>query len=298
MYPNHNTESAVSVQSSADCFPIGKEVKRVFKRILILLILPAILTAAVLPASAAAGLTLSIGDVTADLAAGDEIRVSVTATQNAGYVSATAVLRWDNTALELCAVEFSDLAPDQGTPTAQNSGAFTLRFGRSARRENFTDTGLFFTAVFRIAENAAPGDYAVDLADIVALDTDLNYVSADVVPGTVTLIGEPSPTDATAVPEPDVPPSAVPSAVPAGSEESSEIPTDPAPEAVTVVPTAAPSESAGHTEAQGRESVTAAPAAANAEANETAAPWIAVAAAAVLCAVAAGIILRRKRKKK
>ena len=239
------------------------------------------------------GMTLRVADAEAPAVSGDEIRVPVAAAANPGYVSASLTVRWDSGALELCAVEFTDLAPDQGTPPAENSGAFTLRVGRSARHENFSGNGLFFTLVFRVSDTAAPGDYTVGLMNTVVLDTDLSYVTVNAIPGTVRLTAADTPTDTQ--------PATAPGA-PTAPDESS------APQAPTEAAAAQPASDVYPTEEESGPAVVVTASAQTANTDPIIAPeetddgeggstvpWLTITAvAATLCAAVVVFIRRRK----
>lgn len=168
-----------------------------YKRIVILL---SVLLCAVIPSLSAAaqgGMELRVEDVRAALGSDEPIRVPVYADRNSGYVSALLTVEWDPAALELSAVEYTDLAPDQGNTTPANTGSCTLRVGSSARRGDFTGTGVFLTLVFRAADGAQAGAYPVSLSQFSVLDTQLNYVAVSAAAGKVTLFtdGEPLPSE-------------------------------------------------------------------------------------------------------
>lgn len=247
------------------------------------------LAAALLPCAAAGGMRLEVGDVQAEPSAGTEIRVPVTAQENAGYVSASLTVRWDSAALELTAVEYTDLAPDQGSPPPVNSGAYTVRIGRSAQRENFTGSGLFFTLVFRAAAGAGEGEYPVMLTDIVAVDTDLRYVDVLTAAGTVTLTGDPAPT-ASEGPQSSSPPTqAQPSAMTPSEEEA--VPTE-IQQAEITAPSAAPQPSQPSAEP------TAAPASTPPAQEGGGFPWLPVLiGCAVLCGACAAFAVRNAKRR-
>lgn len=269
-----------------------------FRRAVTLMITLMLVVSMTLSASAEAnGLTLEVGSVTTARNPGEEIRVPVAATVNTGYISTTATLRWDNTALVLIGIEFTDLAPDQGTPPADNNGFFTLRIGRSARRENFTGTGLFFTAVFRISNSAAPGDYEVAMTNIVALDTDLRYLAVSTIPGTARLL------ENAAVQEPDETSASVaaptgeqvtePSERPAADDDVSGTVSDSVALMPTDVPVVTVPETAVPTDAKQDASSIVSPD--DGDDGGSTIPWLTITVAAVvLCATVAVIFRRRK----
>lgn len=242
--------------------------------------------------AARGGLTLCAADASAELSTGTQISIPVAATANSGYISAAVTVTWDPDALALTQVGFSDLAPDDGTPAPVNSGSFTLRVGRSARRENYTGTGVFVTLVFTVTENARAGAYAIGLEDRGVLDTDLNYVPLTVIPGTVTLFDPSAPT--ASQPREETPHATQSDAAAGVREEASEIGEE-ASEAPSA-PAGPSAEAASGAPAASADAQTSAPADTAGDRGDPT-PWPWIAAAVLITAGAAGAILTLRRKK-
>ena len=162
----------------------------------------ALLTAAAMllnftPASvfATADLSLSADIVSAELKAGETVKLPVRADVNAGYAAGSVDLSWDNTALKLKSVAYSDLAPDNGSAAITDNGSYRVSFGDYNAAANTTGTGVFFTLEFEIASTAAAGDYAILLDHAKILDKDVKPVAASLQSGLITLTGD-APADA------------------------------------------------------------------------------------------------------
>ena len=166
---------------------------RMKKRIVsVLLSLMLILTLVPLIASAAGAISFTVGNVTQELSAGDEVTVPINVTSNPGYILGGVTLGWDSEALELKNVIYNaELAPKGQSGPITNSGTYIIDFGSDAAMEDFTGTGTFFTLTFEITDRATAGDYAITLNDSPGGFTNnaLTTVSATYTPGTVTLTG-------------------------------------------------------------------------------------------------------------
>ena len=142
------------------------------------------------PVMAAGSLTLDVGNVTAELKAGETVEVPITATANSGYVAGVLDVSWDKTALELTDVEYSQTLAPKGNsapiPT-NNPGKYTIDFGNNVATENYTGTGEFFKLVFKITDTAAAGDHAISLSGFQIYDFDVNELTVTSNPGKVTL---------------------------------------------------------------------------------------------------------------
>ena len=117
-------------------------------------------------------MTIKVESVNAAPDAGTVVKVPVYITENTGYISALFNVEWDSDALELTEVEYTELGPDQSSAPIVNSGKYTMRLGDSLRLDSFKDTGVFFTLVFKVTENAAEGSYKVAVTDPDILDAD------------------------------------------------------------------------------------------------------------------------------
>ncbi|WP_028520063.1 cohesin domain-containing protein, partial [Ruminococcus flavefaciens] len=76
-------------------------------------------------------LLLEIGSVNAPVKGDGEIRVPVTAKQNPGFVSGTADLKWNADALTLKKIEYTSLAPDNGSADVIGGGSYRIAFGNN-----------------------------------------------------------------------------------------------------------------------------------------------------------------------
>ena len=164
--------------------------KRAFAAILCLLMLVGLLPTTAL---AADSLDFEVGNVTAPLVPGKEIQVPIVATANIGYGSGIMDYHWDNTALELINVTYSDtLAPPNGPAPLASTGTQRLAFGDYLKPDNYTGTGTFFTLTFKILDTAEIGDYAITLSDPDIIDAvTLENIPVNMTPGTVTLTEAP-----------------------------------------------------------------------------------------------------------
>lgn len=141
-------------------------------------------------AFAAGTLELEVSSVTAANIAGEEVAVTVSAVSNSGYGAGAIGVTWDGSVLELKGVEYTEIAPDNGSEpitTPLNSGLYRIAFGDSQATEDFTGTGAFFTLVFQVAENATDGVYTITLDDPDVNDQTNDPVTVTAQPGTVTL---------------------------------------------------------------------------------------------------------------
>ena len=140
----------------------------------------------------AKAMTLEVGNVTAELKAGETVEVPITATANSGYVAGVLDVSWDKTALELTDVTYSPTLAPKGNsapiPT-NNPGKYTIDFGNNVATENYTGTGEFFKLVFKITDTAAAGDHAISLSGFQIYDFDINELTVTSNPGKVTLNG-------------------------------------------------------------------------------------------------------------
>jgi|GEM_PF-4123368 len=144
--------------------------------------------------AATTSIDFEVGNVTAPLVPGNEIAVPIVATANVGYGAGIMDFHWDNTALELTNVAYSDtLAPPNGPAPLANTGTQRLSFGDYLKPDNYTGTGTFFTLTFKILDTATAGDYTISLSNPDIIDAvTLANVAVTMKPGTVTLTGGPT----------------------------------------------------------------------------------------------------------
>ena len=141
-------------------------------------------------AFAANGIVLKAGHVKAECKAGTEISVPVDAAMNAGYGAGTVDITWDQTALKLKSVKYTDLAPDNNSAAPSDKGTYRACFGSYLAKENYQATGNFFTLTFTVTATAKPGDYAIIMDHAAVFDTEIQPVAASVKAGSVSLTGE------------------------------------------------------------------------------------------------------------
>lgn len=128
------------------------------------------------PAFAASALALTAESIEADLKAGTEISVPVRAANNPGYAAGTVDIKWDNTVLELSSVDYSELAPENSAAAVSSTGKYRVSFGSYLTKENYSETGTFFTLNFTVTDSAKAGDYAIELSNASIYDVELNAV--------------------------------------------------------------------------------------------------------------------------
>ena len=82
----------------------------------------------------------------------------------------------------------SELAPqNQAAPISEGISRYRLAFGSYTAKENFAETGVFFTLEFEIAETAEAGSCQIVLRDPSAFDKDVQKLTVSVADGSVTL---------------------------------------------------------------------------------------------------------------
>ena len=194
---------------------------------IIAIILTVVLLAAILPFAVTAAepyeMTFEVGNVTAEAVEGTDVAVPINLTQNSGYISGAMWVEWDKTVLTLDSIGFTDLGPNDGSPTLtdeiKTGGIVKFRLGNSAADEetgkNFEGTGLFMTLNFKVNAGAAAGEYDVKItnADFLDFDPEAPDITSTVVDGKVTLTAggdTPDPTEPETEPvtEPDPEPQA------------------------------------------------------------------------------------------
>ncbi|MBR2590341.1 MAG: leucine-rich repeat protein [Clostridia bacterium] len=132
-------------------------------------------------------LLLEARSLNTELTAGETVKLTVAATVNEGYAYGSARITWDNEALELTAVEYTALAPNNRSSAINNSGAYTVRFGNNLATTDFTGTGVFFTLVFKITELAHANTYNIDISKLSVANARDNELRAYALSGTITL---------------------------------------------------------------------------------------------------------------
>ena len=177
------------------------------KKIIVSLLLVVMLAAVVLAPCASAAvraMTLEVSSATAEIGVDSTVRLPINATSSTGYCSGILKIKWDNSALQLIKMEFTSLAPSQGSAEVSgNSGEYTMRVGNSLSRTDFMGTGEFVTPVFKILPSAKAGSYKVEITHTDFLTTDLYDIEMTVKSGTVTLTGEGGASGDPAVDDPD-----------------------------------------------------------------------------------------------
>ena len=196
--------------------------------------------------------TLAAQNVTADLKAGDLVKVPVNIVNNPedGYEYGYVTVDWNKDALELTSIEYNDaLAPAQGSAAPiNNSGTYKVSFGDQTHLETFKGDGEAFKFVFKVTDAAALTKYDVILSEPEVYDFDINEIVADTVNGSVTFVEPTEPTteavEPTTAPEE---PTTAPEEPTTAPEEPTTAPEEPttAPEEPTTAPeepTTAPEE--------------------------------------------------------
>ena len=106
-------------------------------------------------------LILEGGSATAD-GIGSTVDVPVRATYNAGYRRGSVMVSWNENALELTNVKYTNAAPKNGSAAISNTGVYTVKFGGSL---TYSETGTFFTLTFKVKSGASDGTYAIGLGN-------------------------------------------------------------------------------------------------------------------------------------
>ncbi len=144
------------------------------------------------PVACKAGVITLTGDVPANTllleagsgegTPGGELRIPVSASQNPGFAAGTVDVLWDSDALMLTAVEYSSLAPDDGSAEIVSDGNYRIKFGNHLAKADVTDSGEMFTLVFTASASAA-GDYDIVLGNATVYNAALQEVPASVKAG-------------------------------------------------------------------------------------------------------------------
>ena len=133
-------------------------------------------------------LNIAASDVTADLVAGDTVKVPVDFSDNSGYGYGFLRVGWDKDALELTDVEYTALAPkkDDHAPI-ENTGSQKLTWGSDITLDPYTGNGLAFNLVFKITSSATAGDYAISFSEYEVYDVNIDPITGTATGATVTL---------------------------------------------------------------------------------------------------------------
>ena len=111
---------------------------------------------------------------------GSTVKVPVYFTENTGYSFGSLIAKWDNTALILTGIEYTELAPEpQHNIPIENNGSFHVLFGKENATENITGTGTAFTLVFKVADAEKAKASEVSFSDLELLTHDLQEVKAE-----------------------------------------------------------------------------------------------------------------------
>jgi len=140
--------------------------------------------------AAGGNLQIKCDDVTVDLANTDTFEVNVRSTGNPSYVTGTVDVTFDDNTFDLAYIRFNPkLAPnnatylseddvdlsklsdaqlaalgsDEGTPVVTTAGKFCVDFGDDLKDANYTEAGVLFTLVFKVADKNATGEFPIGL---------------------------------------------------------------------------------------------------------------------------------------
>lgn len=163
------------------------------KKQIIAIALVALLVISIVPmaVSAAGTLNISAGTVEADLIEGDTVSVPVSFSDNSGYGYGFINVGWNNEALELTNIEYTDVAPKKDDAAAiSNDGSYTVTWGSDIATKPYTGNGLAFTLLFKITSTATAGSYDITLSNYEVYDVDIDTISGTASSGVVTLKGE------------------------------------------------------------------------------------------------------------
>lgn len=153
-------------------------------------VLAVITIATLLPfsASAAGEMKLTAKNVSASAAAGETVKVPVSFENNPGYGYGYIPVSWNQTALKLTDVEYTDLAPKQASAAPfDTEGYYKVSFGDMMTLDPYRGDGTAFTLVFTVQQSAAAGDYDVKLQEPEVYDVDINPIKATSTSAKVTL---------------------------------------------------------------------------------------------------------------
>lgn len=120
-------------------------------------------------------LAFEIADVTAKNIPGLTISVPVQLVKNNGYLCGEFDVNWNNAALALESVEYSDIAPLIGDeqPAIENTGKYHIQIGNPPTQSTKTvsGTGMALVLNFRILPDAADQNYPITVSDASFINT-------------------------------------------------------------------------------------------------------------------------------
>ena len=173
-------------------------------------------------------MVLRVRDAQADLIPGAAVSVPIELVKNNGYGCGVFTVEWDDAALALTGVDYTDLAPNAGS--SYFSGSCNLRVGDPLSTADFVGTGTFVTLNFKVAATAEPKAHDITITRTSFQDADIDRSdrTAYAVGGYVMLTAaEIEPTEAPAVTPTSAPttaPTEAPTAAP--TEAPVTVPTD------------------------------------------------------------------------
>lgn len=112
---------------------------------------------------------------------GKDVTIYVSVADNPGIISLRNSISYDSDAMTLVSVEDLGLLNGYTTPAENISSPYTLRWADSLASANNTQNGRIAALTFRIADNAASGDYEVTINHIESRDfngTEYDFASA------------------------------------------------------------------------------------------------------------------------
>lgn len=157
------------------------------KRIVCSLLLVALMAVMLAPAVLAAGTSVAVSSETAK--PGDEVVLNVTMTGNTGFATGKYVLSYDSDALTLVEMDVTGKLLSNGLSNI-NLEEKLVNFANTV---NVTADGVLFTAKFKVAEEAADGEYEVTVAVQDVVNANGEAVDVAVSAGKVTVATPPPP---------------------------------------------------------------------------------------------------------
>ena len=151
------------------------------KKTLIALLLVALLTVIIAPAALAAG-SAEVSVSSATVLPGDEVTLVVSIANNPGFGSGKFVVEYDTSVLTLTDITAGELLPIATVNLKQN-------LINTMSTKNVTANGVLFTVTFKVAANAANGEYPVNVVvkNLNSADKGNAAVATTVVAGKVTV---------------------------------------------------------------------------------------------------------------
>ena len=135
--------------------------------------------ALLLPINAAGTLTMTVSNASATI--GSEVTLTISVENNPGIAGISGLISYDKSNLKLIKMEGNTGFGGMMTCDATKSDGFSL-FSPS----NITSQTLLMTLVFKINENAKPGNYSIGISAS-ASNQSLEDVNVSVVEGTITV---------------------------------------------------------------------------------------------------------------